>query len=275
MSASIGRRLVLDVCHGASDTETLRTAAEFARLLSLDLHCLFIEDEALLTMADLPFAREIRLPDLQWTALDPTSVADQLRTMATQTRRRVNQVLKDLGLPDHFEIIRGDPAICIGGVCRLGDVIILTEPATPTAFGLKRVREAAHASSASVLLLPQRHRFQSGPVTVVLSGPADGALEQACRIAMAAGQSVTVLVPATSDRAAEATLADQARRLGLPDNRLSIRPVPGTGGQSVRQAIGLQKVSLVVLKRNIGRQADITADLDALRDLPILLLDGE
>jgi hypothetical protein len=33
------RRLILDLCHGPADAETMRAAAEFAQLLRLDLHC--------------------------------------------------------------------------------------------------------------------------------------------------------------------------------------------------------------------------------------------
>ena len=35
------RQVIVGLCHGAADAETMRTAAEFAQLLGLDLHCLF------------------------------------------------------------------------------------------------------------------------------------------------------------------------------------------------------------------------------------------
>ena len=62
------RKVIVGLCHGAADAATMRTAAEFAQLLGLDLHCLFIEDEALLALAELPFAREIRLPTHTWSS---------------------------------------------------------------------------------------------------------------------------------------------------------------------------------------------------------------
>ena len=64
---SESRRVIVGLCYGAPDAETMRTAAEFAHLLSLNLHCLFIEDEALFALAELPFAREIRLPTHTWS----------------------------------------------------------------------------------------------------------------------------------------------------------------------------------------------------------------
>ena len=40
------RRVIMGLCHGATDAETMRTAAELAQLLGLNLRYLFIEDEA-------------------------------------------------------------------------------------------------------------------------------------------------------------------------------------------------------------------------------------
>ena len=51
---------------GSVDRDTLRAAAEFARLLQLEMLGVFIEDRALLGLGALPFARELRLPGHDW-----------------------------------------------------------------------------------------------------------------------------------------------------------------------------------------------------------------
>ncbi len=280
MSDDVKNRLFLDLCHGAADAETLRAAAEFARLLSLDLHCLFIEDESLLALAEFPFAREIRLPNLQWTSLDSGTLSTELRDLAAQTRRRLEQVLKDAGLQSRFEVLRGDPAVCIGGVCRVGDVVILTESSSPgahKAHGAARLHRAARASAASVLLLPPRHRMRSGSVTVVMADADDDSLDIACRIAVATNETVTVLLPDDTAAASEATLVDRALRSGLPRDRLSIRRLHGKSSHDVSRAIGISPVRLVVLKHSLSASGfdDVAAILADLRDVPVLLLDGE
>ena len=122
------RRLILDLCHGASDAETMRAAAEFARLLGLDLYCLFIEDEALLALAELPFAREIRLLTHDWSPIDADTIEAELRQAANETRRLLDEIIQGVGISSEFAVLRGDPAACIAALCRSGDIVVIAEP---------------------------------------------------------------------------------------------------------------------------------------------------
>ena len=224
-ASSVNCRLILDLCHGAADAETVRAAVEFAQLLGLDLHCLFIEDEAVLALAELPFAREIRLPTHEWSPLNAETIARELRQAASQMRRLLDEVLRGVGVASDFEVLRGDPAACIAAVCQTGDIVIVAEPGPPiarAAYGVTRLHTAAYASAASVLLLPARHKPRRGHVVAVLADATDGSLEVECRIATAANEDVAILV--SSDGVAKRG-RERARILGLSPERITLRPI--------------------------------------------------
>ena len=115
---SIYRRIVIGLCHGETDAQSIRTAAEFARLLGVNLHCLFIEDEALLMLAGMPFAREIRLPGHTWGALTTEAVEADIRQGVAVTRRLMEEVMQDVSVRTEFEVSRGErecPEFCVEG----------------------------------------------------------------------------------------------------------------------------------------------------------------
>jgi hypothetical protein len=48
----------------------LRAAAELAAVLEVDLHRPFVDDEALLALAEPPFAHELGLPSHEWQPVE-------------------------------------------------------------------------------------------------------------------------------------------------------------------------------------------------------------
>ena len=268
------RRLVLDLYHGASDARTLRVAAELARLMNLDMHCLFIEDEAVHALAALPFAREIRLPTHVWSPIDADTLAAEMREAASRMRRALDEVITGLGVTREFEVLRGDPAACLAAICRSDDILVVSEPAAPgrAAHGARRLRGAAHESGASVLLLPLGVSSREGPVVAVLTDPADEALDVACAIATAAGERVAFVCAGES---VSEQVADRAKALGLHGRRLTLRRMRGVQADDVLHALGDLKERLIVMTRGALPAAD-TASASRIatqRGVPLLLVD--
>lgn len=204
------RRVVLELGQGEVDAVSLRAAAEFARLLDASLHALFVEDEALLSLADLPFARELRLPSRQWRSVDAAALAADLHRAAAAAERLVEECARAAGVPRLFEVARGDPAECLGALCALGDIIAIAEPrdhAARAARSFRRVRDAAAGSAASVLLLPAAAPPRPGPVVAVLAGADDPALEPAAAIAARARDTLVLVGPAAAETAIRHRLA--------------------------------------------------------------------
>ncbi len=155
-------RLILEVCHGAADAETLRAAVEFARLLGLDLHCLFIEDEAGLALAELPFARKIRLPTHEWSPLNAETIARELRQAASQMRRLLDEVLR--GPPGSTSSVRIH-RLSVGEVGSTGQNRIRDRNQI-------EMRVAAPAITTAMAPGPAKRRAQSAtPVSRFCAGP--------------------------------------------------------------------------------------------------------
>ena len=117
-SQGLFRRLIIELGHGDASAEALRVAADLARLLGLDLHAVLIEDQALFDLTDLPFAREIRLPTHDWHPFNAARLADEFGHLASQARRQLAGIGALHGGVHALEVLRGDPATCILGLCR-------------------------------------------------------------------------------------------------------------------------------------------------------------
>jgi hypothetical protein len=247
------RRVILELAHGASDPVTLDAAARFAHLLDLELHGFFVEDEALLALADLPFAREIRMPAYRWNPIDPGRLADELRQEAQLVRRRLDAVVQALGVPNAFEVVRGDPASWLAEQSGETDIVVIAAPATTGAdlsYTIARVHAAAHRAEAAVLLLPPRSQQQSGIVVAVLAEASDPSLAIAARIAEAAGERLLVLVPASTE--AEQSVAEWAANRGIGARMLTVRALPGLQPDNIIAALSRQRVRLIVMTRAAG-----------------------
>ncbi|HVC60877.1 MAG TPA: hypothetical protein VND19_11015 [Acetobacteraceae bacterium] len=276
---AIHRRLIVELCHGGADARTLRAVAEFAALLELDLHGLFIEDAALLALAELPFAREIRLPTHEWQKLDADRIAGELHRAAEHAQRLLHEVAAALDVPTAFQVLRGDPAETIAAIASGSDVIVVAEPAAPggrLAPGLSRVYEAAHGSAASLLLLPGGFTPRRGPVAVLLAGTDDPSLPPAARAAVNTRERLLVLLP-EGDVALGGSVAERAMALGLSRSRVATRTLGALHAEDLLHALGHVRERLVVLTRGASAAGDVAVAvrIAADRGVPVLLVEPQ
>jgi hypothetical protein len=279
---SESRRVIVGLCYGAPDAETMRTAAEFAHLLSLNLHCLFIEDEALFALAELPFAREIRLPTHTWSPLTTEAVEAGIHQAAIEARRLMDEIIRDVGVPSEFEVLRGDPATCIAAVCQTGDIVVVVAEhglsAVPTTHSLTRLRAGAHEATTSILLLPTRLKARHGAVVAMLTDGEDPALDMACRLATTAREDLVILLPeqSISDAAekAEAVAIERAQAMGLPHARISAKVMRSDRIDDELQALVGVRERLIVMTRTLSAAAAASRILVARR-VPVLLVEAE
>ncbi len=192
------RRIIIGLCLGETDAQSIRTAAEFARLLGVNLHCLFIEDEALLMLAGMPFAREIRLPGHTWGALTAEAVEADIRHGAAVARRLMEEVMKDVSVRTEFEVSRGDPAECLAAICQSDDIMVVPEqrsPTLPPTHSRKRLGAVAYEGTRSILLLPSHLRHESGPVVAMPTHMGDLVLDVAGKLALNAKEDLLIVLP--------------------------------------------------------------------------------
>lgn len=243
------RRAVLDMGTGNVDRDTLREAAEFARLLELDMLGVFIEDRSLIELAALPFARELRLPGHDWQALEPQRVGDELRATAEQARRLFRQEVESQGVACSFEVHSGKPAAFASSVAQTTDVLIVMEPLAVDmlAPGWKLTRQAALESAAAVLLLPRSGMPRRGPVAAVAANPSDMCFQLASRIARATGEQVFTIPP---------------------EDQMSTRALLA----SLNRVLGSHRERLLVLPRNAAMHNETNLELARLRQVPTLIV---
>lgn len=274
------RRLILDLGQGAADPLALQMAADLAGWLGVDLHGLFIEDEAVLALAGLPFARELRLLTHEWTPLDADSIAAELRHAADEARRMLTGILAAARVPGGFEVRRGDPAACLAEISRAGDMVLLalsgSVSARPPQDAARTRAAMARGATSALLVLPARPRRRHGPVVVVPEGAADPALEIAARIAAATHEPLTILLRDPGAGTAEAA-RDRAAAFGVPRQRVALAGLaqPGIGSaEGVSVALAGHGGSLIVLGRAATGDGVEAAHLAAAHGVPVLLIEA-
>lgn len=280
MSATRGRivrrRMLLEVSYSCADAQTMRTAAQFASMLGLGLHGLFIEDTSVLALAELQFVREIRLPTYEWRAIDAERMQAELRHTAAEARRRLNEAAASIGVPNAFEVVRGEPGDMIAAALSADDVVVLAAPANAArrlAPGLARLYEAIDRSPASVLLLPAGFAPQHGSVVALLSTADDPSLIAAAQIAVRAKENLLLLLP----RDGEHKLRDaeeHAVALGMPRSHVMTRQLSALQAEDVLHALGHTRDRLIVATRHacpVGGIADASR-IAADRGVPVLLV---
>jgi hypothetical protein len=282
MSATTGhiirRRLVLELYHGSADVLTMRTAARVASMLGLDLHGLFIEDTSMLALADLPFVREIRLPTHEWQVIDAERMQAELRNTAAETRRMLTEVAAAIGVPNAFEILRGDPGEMIAGMLSAHDVVVLAAPGSAGARlapGFARVHEAVGLSTASVLLLPTGFAPQRGSVVALLSSADDPSLMPAAQIALGEKENLLLLLPQDGEHVARDAI-ERAVALGMARSHVMTRQLSALHAEDALHALGHARDRLIVVTRNACPAGTIeeASRIAAYRGVPVLLVES-
>ncbi len=271
------RRLILQLGQNGSQRAAMRVAADFARRLRLDLHCRFVEDEAVLQLAEFSFVREIRLPTHQWSVLTADRIAEELRHATEQARRLMAEIATATGIPTQFEVVRGDPARCLTGLCSASDIVVLVQPVAPLAsssFQFLQLHQAALDAAASVLLLPEQMSRQAGTVVAILAAPHDPALPVAARIAAETDEALLILLPAAI-QAEQQVVRDAAVAIGVPPARVTTGALPGDSPEDVLQALAPMQERLIVVTRTTSSVAanDGARRIAVARGVPMLLVE--
>jgi nucleotide-binding universal stress UspA family protein len=114
MTQSI-KRVVVSLDAASETAPAIDTAARLAARWQVPLHGVFIEDEELISLAGLPFARQVTLA----TGREPLTkdhIEDHFRALAERSRRELAAVAARHGIEWSFEVVRGPlAAAALGG----------------------------------------------------------------------------------------------------------------------------------------------------------------
>ena len=174
---------------------TIETAARLAVRWKAALHGIFVEDEDLLRLAGLPFARQVSL-GAGAEALTTAEAARQLRAVAETARRELAAAAQRYDLRWSFEIVNGT-AVLETVTTAAADFVVASAVSRPIGahFRIERQwgREGAPVSG-SLLLRYQPRR--GGVIATVLHDRetvSSRLLEAAAQFAEAANSSLVVI----------------------------------------------------------------------------------
>jgi hypothetical protein len=179
------RRVVAALDVAATPAEVLEAAAGLATALHAELVGLFVEDQRLLRVAELPFAQELSLTTARAQRLVVEDVERALRRQAERMRRVIGDLAQPLGLAWTLEVVRGDSLQAALAYAGADDLLVIG-----------RARYAPGALGRSAGLAAQAARTR--PVAVLFDGSpqAARALGFAATLAGAVDGEIAVLIPA-------------------------------------------------------------------------------
>jgi hypothetical protein len=266
------RRIIVQLGHGA-DQRPLRFAAELAQLLSSNLHGLFIENEAVLALAKLSFARELRLPGHEWQPLDADRVMAEFRNEAALAQRLLNEAVTGLDIAGIFQVVRGDPATSLVSFAREKDVVVIAEPrlASEHIGGVfSRIRAALCRSASSILLVPASARSRNGPIVVAPVSARDPSLAVALHMARKADEDIVLFRSAAAD-----DIADIVSEAAGAPGRVKVLDIAERSAPVIARTLAPIAARFLVLSRR-GLSGDLEAALSEIASLarvPVLLVE--
>jgi hypothetical protein len=262
------KRMVVGLPQSMANRAAVEAAADLAEFLNIELLATFVSDATLLGLADLPAARELRLLDREWQAIDLTQIRRELEHATTVARRGFAESVKSRTIKTSFDVVGGAEAIA--ALIRADDIVAIIEPTHP---GERITRQftglvaAAFDTAGAVLAVPRRIARTAGPVVAVAADPNDPSIRTGLSIAAAFKERLIVVTSGQPELPME--VRNDAEQLGVPMDHVTtgggrngflLAPVPPPMAERLR-----------VVTRN--RVIDDARRLfSSLHDIPLLVI---
>jgi hypothetical protein len=223
------KRIVVSLDAVSESGPAIDTAARLAARWRVPLHGVFLEDEELIDLAGLPFARQVTLA----TGLGPLTkdhIEDHFRAFADRLRRELAEAASRHGVEWSFEVARGPLAAALGGE---SDFVVAGAASRPVGdhFRISSRWWSLTAIIARPFLLAKRQWETGGSVFALLRrrGPQSARmLEIAAQIAGICRATLTVAGPpdlaGTDDFAAWVSELLEGHSVGLQTESAAIEP---------------------------------------------------
>ncbi|MDR3497917.1 MAG: hypothetical protein P4L72_01680 [Parvibaculum sp.] len=236
--------------------EALTLAARLAASVDARLRGIFVEDENLLSLSALPFAREISLSgDVR--GLNPDRMLRAMQAQADSARRILLRAAADAHVDCSFAVLRGRPLAALAAAANAEDTVVLRSPHA-TAREVGRTARAATRDARADVLLVARGVGLGGAFPSAAGGSA---------------RPLTAIDDGSSGGEACAAFAETlARRSATPFRRILARGHDVADVAAAARRIG---AGLLVVNADWLGGDDDAALLSAAAGCPVLLLGGE
>lgn len=185
--SNIGRILVAidDSCDGRV---ALDVAAQLAAEIRAELLGLFVEDESLFQLAELPFAQEVSLGSASRRALDAEALGRVLRARGDEVRKRFEALARAARLQASFQISRGSVIRATLAAAQTVDLVLIGRHGLAPPQFAGRISGHGPAAGARV-----------APIVVVVDGSPIGqrTLKAACLMASKRKAPVEIFLTGT------------------------------------------------------------------------------
>lgn len=258
-------RIVVGLDTSIVARDALALAARLAASVDARLKGVFVEDENLIHLADLPFAREISFSG-EIRELDPERMLRAMKAQAESARRLLARIASEAHIDWSFDVRRGRPLAALAEHAMEDDTLVIRSPGAASREIGRAVRAATREAHADVLLVARGAGMKSALLAPV--SPLRGTLQSPVP-----GRPVAAVDDGSSPGEACSAFAETlAARIGAPFMRLHARGLsPADLAEAARQG----GAGILVVDADRLANDDDAARLSAAAGCPVLLLGKE
>lgn len=242
-------RVVIACDAVGENVSSIEAAASFAAWWNVALRGVFVQDEALLHLAALPFARHVSLGGAVSEEFDEDTILHQFEAHAARLRTALEAAAHAHRIGWSFEVVRGQPSFTTLSVGDQ-DLLVIEAASRPFAGEFRldsRLLASALAAHRPILLVRNAGQRKDGVVALVQKSgaSAERTIAAALRLAQAGERRLTVLLAAEDVdaaktleriRAVSGKVASRSRIERLSPGDAVLERVAGEGGLLVVDA---------------------------------------
>jgi len=260
-------RIVIGLDTSFVAREALSLAARLAASVDARLKGVFVEDDNLIALASLPFAREISFSgDVR--ELDPERMLRSMKAQAESARRMLARIAAEAHVDWSFDVRRGRPLASLAAGASPEDTLVIRSPGETSREVGRAVRAATRETRADVLLVSRGAGLRS-----LLPPRGSASLRPPSLQQFLPGRPVCVVDEGSSAGEACSAFAEAlAARFGASFMRLTAR---GLGPADIAAAARQAGAGLLVVNADWFGDDDDAGRLSAVAGCPVLLLGRE
>ena len=189
-------KVVLRMRGGAASPLILEVATRFAHTFRGELHGLFVENEELLALAQMPFAREISLTGGHTRTLSLDVVRKEMEAASAAMEREFERLTRAARVQARFEVVRGAAEEMLRKAMEDTGILAIGEPLALAAPGMFPELLAEFINVTGIVVVGCEARRAHGPVLTVIDPSSDVAMlvDTAEQIASEGAQEVILLI---------------------------------------------------------------------------------
>lgn len=207
MNESHIKRVLVAMDATGPSKAALKSAAEIAARLRVELLGLFVEDINLLQLASLPFAREFVYGSSTGRKMDSTDMERSLRIQAERLRKNLEITAESAQVPYSFIVTRGKVASALLSVAAEHDLLVLGKVIKKTEheYRLGAITQSIITHACCSVALLEHYGTPERPVIVLYDGSetSQRALELAVWLAKSDDNHLVIVLPAIGEKQRE------------------------------------------------------------------------